>query len=156
MYKNGSETISLEDAQAAAEFVGMEVQDWANEFGWSEEGKTPVPGETTPPTEPEKTETSAGESSSDDSLLESSERDNELAREILQARAAITKENSKVDIGVALFNLEQLPDGNYRIKTNTSTLDAAESQMGTEGVMGFRQAGGVDSREFTDRVFFLS
>ena len=71
MYKNGSETISLEDAQAAAEFVGMEVQDWANEFGWSEEGKTTVPGETTPPTEPEKTETSAGESSSDDSLLES-------------------------------------------------------------------------------------
>ena len=70
MYNNGSRTISLEEAQAAAEFSGMELQDWATQFGWSEEGKTTVPEETTPPTEPEKTETSAGESSLDDSLLE--------------------------------------------------------------------------------------
>lgn len=147
MYKNGSKTISLEEAQVAAEFSGMEVQDWANEYGWSEEGKITVPEETTPPTEPEKTETSAGESSSDDSLLGSYGDSEDLAKSILQARAEVKAENIKAQIAAEFFGLEQTPDGSYRVKANTKTLDA----VGLEGTIGFRQEGGVDARQFSEQ-----
>lgn len=77
MYTKDGRTISLEEAQEALEFTGMEsLENWANEFGWAEEGKQAVPEAATPPTEPEKKKknnTAAGDSSSADTSLESPE-----------------------------------------------------------------------------------
>ena len=70
MYKNGEDTISIAEATSSAELLDLSVEDWANEYGWSLEGKTTVPGDTTPPTEPEK-KTAAGDSSLADTSLES-------------------------------------------------------------------------------------
>jgi hypothetical protein len=70
MYKNGEDTISIAEATSSADLLGLSVENWANEYGWSLEGKTTVLGETTPPTEPVK-ETAAGDSSLADTSLES-------------------------------------------------------------------------------------
>ena len=70
MYKNGEDTISIAEATSSADLLGLSVENWANEYGWSLEGKTTVPAETTPPTGPVK-ETAAGDSSLADTSLES-------------------------------------------------------------------------------------
>lgn len=70
MYKNGEDSISIEEATSSANLLGLSVEQWAAQYGWSLEGKTTVPEETTPPTEPVKT-TAAGDSSLADTSLES-------------------------------------------------------------------------------------
>ena len=72
MYKNGEDSISIEEATSSANLLGLSVEQWATQYGWSLEGKTTVPGETTPPTEPVKT-TAAGDSSLADTSLGSLE-----------------------------------------------------------------------------------
>ena len=74
MYTKNNRTLSLEDAQANASAVGMELNDWASSFGWSSEGKQNDLTETDPPAN-QNTETSAGESSSGDISLGSPEVD---------------------------------------------------------------------------------
>jgi len=70
--KSGNE-IALDSLQIGAEASDMELLEYMNEFGFtSDEGKTTVPGNTTPPTEPEK-KTAAGDSSLADTSLESPE-----------------------------------------------------------------------------------
>jgi hypothetical protein len=66
--------ITLEEAEALANEFGTTVEELALSGGWKqvEEGKTTVPEETTPPTEPVKT-TAAGDSSLADTSLESQE-----------------------------------------------------------------------------------
>ena len=44
MYKNGEDTISIAEATSSADLLGLSVENWANEYGWSLEGKTTVPG----------------------------------------------------------------------------------------------------------------
>lgn len=107
MYIVGDQKISLDEAKALANEFDTTVEELAAAGGWSEEGKTTVPEETTPPTEPEKTKTSAGESSSGDTLLESQDP----AKEILNARAEVKPENLKVLIAKQFFNLKETPDG---------------------------------------------
>ena len=75
MYTKGDKTLSLESALDTAQAIGLTVEEWANKYGWSlSEGKTTVPGDMTPPTEPEK-KTAAGDSSLADTSLESPEVD---------------------------------------------------------------------------------
>ena len=66
--------ITLKEAEALANEFGTTVEELALSGGWkqAEEGKTTVPEETTPPTEPVKT-TAAGDSSLADTSLESQE-----------------------------------------------------------------------------------
>jgi hypothetical protein len=68
MYTKNNRTLSLEDAQANASAVGMELNDWASTFGWSSEGKQNDLTETDPPAN-QNTETSVGESNSGDISL---------------------------------------------------------------------------------------
>jgi chloramphenicol 3-O-phosphotransferase len=72
MYTKNNRTLSLEDAQANASAVGMELNDWASTFGWSSEGKQNDLTETDPPVN-QNTETSVGESNSGDISLGSPE-----------------------------------------------------------------------------------
>jgi chloramphenicol 3-O-phosphotransferase len=74
MYTKNNRTLSLEDAQANASAVGMELNDWASSFGWSSEGKQNDLTETDPPAN-QNTETSVGESNSGDISLGSPEVD---------------------------------------------------------------------------------
>jgi len=75
MYTKGDKTLSPESALDTAQAIGLTVEEWANKYGWSlSEGKTTVPGDMTPPTEPEK-KTAAGDSSLADTSLESPEVD---------------------------------------------------------------------------------
>ena len=73
MYKKGNSVVSLATAKATANDFGVSVSEWAKQYGWSlidsDEGKTTVPEEKTPPTEPVKT-TAAGDSSLADTSLE--------------------------------------------------------------------------------------
>ena len=84
MYKNGEDTISIAEATSSAELLGLSVEDWANEYGWSLEGKLNGSAEMTPPTEPEK-KTPAGDSSSGDISLESPEIDFSITADDLKA-----------------------------------------------------------------------
>jgi chloramphenicol 3-O-phosphotransferase len=72
MYTKNNRTLSLEDAQANASAVDMELNDWASTFGWSSEGKQNDLTETDPPAN-QNTETSVGESNSGDISLGSPE-----------------------------------------------------------------------------------
>ena len=75
MYIIGDQKISLSEANALAEEFDTTVEELAASGGWQlEEGKTTVPEDTTPPTEPEK-KTAAGDSSLADTSLESPEVD---------------------------------------------------------------------------------
>ena len=69
MYKKGDLTVSLEEAQESANFANISIEEWAEQYGWTLEGKATVPTDTTPPTEPVK-ETAAGDSSLVDTSLE--------------------------------------------------------------------------------------
>jgi hypothetical protein len=70
MYIIGDQKISLSEANALAEEFDTTVEELAASGGWQlEEGKTTVPEDTTPPTEPEK-KTAAGDSSLADTSLE--------------------------------------------------------------------------------------
>jgi predicted kinase len=68
MYTKNNQTLSLEEAEANASAVGMELNDWASTFGWSSEGKQNDSTETDPPAN-QNTETSVGESNSGDISL---------------------------------------------------------------------------------------
>jgi len=71
MYIIGDQKISLSEANALAKEFDTTVEDLAASGGWQlEGGKTTVPEDTTPPTEPEK-KTAAGDSSLADTSLES-------------------------------------------------------------------------------------
>jgi shikimate kinase len=74
MYTKNNQTLSLEDAEAAAMAVGMDLNSWSSTFGWSSEGKQNDLTETDPPTS-QKTETPAGDSSLGDISLGSPETD---------------------------------------------------------------------------------
>lgn len=76
MYQKNNKTISLEEAQAAAQRKGLSFEDWLDQTGYKsvDEGKTTVSEEITPPTEPEK-KTAAGDSSLADTSLELPEID---------------------------------------------------------------------------------
>jgi len=73
MYIIGDKELSDEQAQEFADQFGGELDAIAKKYNWQyvagDEGKTTVPGETTPPTEPEK-KTAAGDSSLADTSLE--------------------------------------------------------------------------------------
>ena len=75
MYKKGDKVLSITEATAKAKFGNLDVNDWANTFGWQlvEEGKTNGSTEKTPPIGPEKIDTAAGDSSLADTSLESPE-----------------------------------------------------------------------------------
>lgn len=69
MYRKGDKSISIEAAAENAAIGGISIEEWASTYGWSlEEGKQNDLMETDPPTS-QKTETSAGESSSGDISL---------------------------------------------------------------------------------------
>ena len=73
MYTDGTENFSEIYIQQWAELEGISISDLLLKNGIKKaEGKTTVPGETTPPTEPEK-KTAAGDSSLADTSLESLE-----------------------------------------------------------------------------------
>ncbi len=40
MYKKGDLTVSLEEAQESANFANIPVEEWAEQYGWTLEGKT--------------------------------------------------------------------------------------------------------------------
>ena len=85
MYTKGDKTLSPESALDTAQAIGLTVEEWANKYGWSlSEGKTAVPGDTTPPTGPEK-KTAAGDSSLADTSLESPEIDFSITADDLKA-----------------------------------------------------------------------
>ena len=69
MYRKGDKSISIDAASQNAAIAGISIEEWASTYGWSlEEGKQNDLMETDPPTS-QKTETSAGESSSGDISL---------------------------------------------------------------------------------------
>ena len=71
MYQKDGRVVSLEDAQAAANRLNLSLDNWVAQTGYAPvEGKTTVPQETIPPTEPVK-KTPAGDSSSGDISSES-------------------------------------------------------------------------------------
>ena len=70
MYEREGESIPLEEAQAAAQNLGLSLDGWAGKYGWAQnEGKTNGSTEITPPMEPVMN-TPGGESTSGDTLLE--------------------------------------------------------------------------------------
>ena len=72
MYEKNGVQLSAYDVEFNAKISGISPSEWAAQNGFTlvEEGKTTVPEETTPPTEPVKT-TAAGDSSLADTSLES-------------------------------------------------------------------------------------
>ena len=73
MYKKGDRTISVSQASRSAAALGISIEEWASNNGWSlEEGKQNDLMETDPPAS-QKTETPAGESSLGDISLGSPE-----------------------------------------------------------------------------------
>ena len=75
MYEKEGRQISAVQAESAAKSKGLSLKDWLSETGFTSVlGKTTVPEDTTPPTEPEK-KTAAGDSSLADTSLESPEVD---------------------------------------------------------------------------------
>ncbi len=73
MYEKEGRQISVTQAEYAAENKGLSLEDWLSETGFTPvAGKTTVPTDTTPPTEPVK-ETAAGDSGLADTSLESQE-----------------------------------------------------------------------------------
>jgi len=68
-FDEGGNEVTLESLQTGAEISNMELDQYMKTFGFSAEGKTTVPEEITPPTEPEK-KTAAGDSSLADTSLE--------------------------------------------------------------------------------------
>ena len=68
MYRKGNKTISIEEATSTAEAIGMSIEEWADKYGWSAEGKINGSTGTTPTEGPQSTP--AGDSSSADTSLE--------------------------------------------------------------------------------------
>jgi shikimate kinase len=112
--KSGNE-IALDSLQIGAEASDMELLEYMNEFGFtSDEGKATVPGDTTPPTEPEK-KTAAGDSSLADTSLESLELtpvDKALSR---LSKISISEEFQSlidnIDIPERVPMMQELPSG---------------------------------------------
>lgn len=92
MFTKDGQTISLEQAQQAADFSGMSLDAWAAQYGWtkgSSEGKTVGPTKQTPSLD--QTTTPAGDSRSGDISLESP-KNNDLGRYIELDGRPITEE----------------------------------------------------------------
>ena len=63
MYEKNGKTISFEEAGRNAEFAGMELADWAQEFGWTESaGKTAGSSEQTQAMSPGTVDSYLGDS----------------------------------------------------------------------------------------------
>ena len=132
MYKKGDRTITAEDAKFSAQSLGLEVDQWQQEYGWSaEETDPPKEGKMIgPPVETQLpgpvTEAAAGDSSSADTSLESPEFPNMLpevevvgdkiedpAEPFIKTLKDVNKESKKEAILADYFYLKKNDDGNY-------------------------------------------
>ncbi len=172
MYVVGDKQLSNKEAEDFAADFDIDVQTLAQQNGWEyieDEGKPTDPPKKTPTVGPEPL-TPAGDSSSGDISLESQgpekkrestgfpgvdlqlkDEDKKLskpaiAREILDARAAVKPEDLKAPIAKEFFNLEQLEDGSFAIKT--TAIISGEAAPGE--IIGFSQYGGPDDRRLNE------
>ena len=131
MYKKGDRTITAEDAQFSAQSLGLEVDQWQQEYGWSaEETDPPKEGKMIgPPVETQLpgpvTEAAAGDSSSADTSLESPEFPSMLPEvEVVGDKVSLSELSAKLEaidedsevFGAYnnIFNFERNPyDGLY-------------------------------------------
>ena len=131
MYKKGDRTITAEDAQFSAQSLGLEVDQWQQEYGWAaEETDPPKKGKTIgPPVETQLpgpvTEAAAGDSSSADTSLESPEFPSMLPEvEVVGDKVSLSELSAKLEaidedsevFGAYnnIFNFERNPyDGLY-------------------------------------------
>ena len=133
MYRNGDDTISKEQAQYSANALGLDIEQWQSEYGWSidetdppEEGKTIGPSATPTPLLGPVTEATAGVSSSVDTSLESPEFPTMLdevevvadkitteATPFLEKLTSINKDTEKEAILADYFYLKKDSNGDY-------------------------------------------